>query len=696
MTWAAGNTFRKFCSKYDGTSLGVNQELTNEFDALVNSFCALAAQDSGKEAESKWYFVGLRAIYGLVISNVIKTTHAKSYLRKIIYSSLSNINSFEEYLSDERPDTLNYLGEDVPCNKADVGGDLLNTISLECAKQLIQNSSPLYFPIITETFFGYVKDNNLYENQDYCIDLAHFIMLNVSPSYRHIIVNEILKMLEHCEEIEVDQKKATLMNVIAFCLNHRMAALGLSVLEVVNTLIKHLFKLLQYKNLTMRNPHSEEFTPLESEFRKGIVQSIGGLATHLYYSEQINDTLQFLINKLSIGCSEKEVDGVPISAIRRALLKCMRIMVDINAEAVKKSRYDHSEIPFEMITPTLCLFANEHPSVRKEYGFFFLSCLDNSDIGRSNATSIKSSISSTKHVHRTSDRTLKFRASLHEALYKYALKDSLFPLDYSIILSIFKKLIQRYQHEELIRAIPVMFKLQEIADSLEHPHALDQLVASYFEYVAKTLEMPALEEYISEVIKTRKQVRCWYNPRDCNIEDLRDLEGKTFAMLTEKPTMSEHSRRVNIDPEVIRKIVADDELSQRQFSDLQRRLNLEYDPEGSSSGLQYSSANLSPGVTGAKVHPKLSTPLIIRPQQTNEPTKPPKVENLLEALKSGNDDSSDFLDSDSSDVLREGSVNSGTKKSEKLKPDVANLLKSISVSSFTNPNSLVNTPHFHS
>ncbi|ORX90493.1 hypothetical protein K493DRAFT_339962 [Basidiobolus meristosporus CBS 931.73] len=698
LSWAAANTFRRFCTLHDGSTLGVDENLTREFDSLTSSFIKEASKDTSKESEKKWRLLGLRAIHGLVSSTIIKSSSPKAYLKELIYSILSNIDSFKAYLTEsDLPETPECLEEHYTLSPTEMSEATTNVCSLECGKQLLQNSPPLYLREITVIFFSYIEEHNHYQCQDYCIDLVHFIMLNVAPSYRHIIVNEIRKMLKLCNEMEVDQRKATLINLIAFCLANRMVAVGLSVLEVVEALIDHLFIMLKYKSLNKNNTHPHEFTPLEAEFRKGIVESIGGLATHLYYSEQINDILDFLIKKLSLNCKEQVVDEVPVSSIRRAVLKCMKILVDTNSKAVEDSHYGNSEVPYSIISPTFCLFTNEHPSVRKEYGFFFLSYLDNWSIheSKNTATPKSSTINSAKHVHRSVDTALEFRHALHQALFDCTLQESLFPLDYSIILSIFKKLLQRYQHDELIRVTPLMFKLQGTANSIEQPHALDQFVASYFEYAGEFLEIEQLRTYMKEVIKTRKQSNCWFDPRDCNLNDLKCMEGKTFAMLKENNNLSYQARRVNIDPDTIKEILLHDEHSQRQFSDLEKRLDLEYDPKGSSYDSLRSSICSQQCASGAHVHHlKLSAPLIVR-HEDSEPPVSPKVENLLEALKNGND-SSDFMDSDSSDVPREMSLTSRTIRSDRSKADIKNLLRSVSVRA-TVPSSisLVNTPHLH-
>jgi len=89
-------------------------------------------------------------------------------------------------------------------------------------------------------------------------------------------------------------------------------------------------------------------------------------------------------------------------------------------------------------------------------------------------------------------------------LYKYALLNSSKPADHLALLSILRSLLLRFRADQIIRGIPVVFKLQSEAkdeklDGFARQRALASLIALYFYDIAQVLDIPELQQYIKRV-----------------------------------------------------------------------------------------------------------------------------------------------------------------------------------------------------
>lgn len=125
------------------------------------------------------------------------------------------------------------------------------------------------------------------------------------------------------------EKHASLISVLSSILNAPRAPLvGISVLEVLNTLFSLLIKTLP----PALNINGETTTaPTESIYaqaiHEGIIHSIGGLASQIYYQNQMNDMIGYLVAKLRPNTTLDQVEGIPIGKYRRVTLKCLEQIV---------------------------------------------------------------------------------------------------------------------------------------------------------------------------------------------------------------------------------------------------------------------------------------------------------------------------------------------------------------------------------
>jgi hypothetical protein len=90
-------------------------------------------------------------------------------------------------------------------------------------------------------------------------------------------------------------------------------------------------------------------------------------------------------------------------------------------------------------------------------------------------------------------------------LYQYALLENSKPADNVALLLILRSLLLQFRADQIIRGIPVIFKLQSEAKDSEklngfaRQRALASVIALYFYDIAQVLDIPELHQYVETV-----------------------------------------------------------------------------------------------------------------------------------------------------------------------------------------------------
>lgn len=134
------------------------------------------------------------------------------------------------------------------------------------------------------------------------------------------------------------ERHASLVSILNGILNvPRTPLVGISVLEVLNALFSLLIKTLppttpssstkEGTTMTTTIAITGTDTTCEQTIHEGIVHSIGGLASQIYYQNQMNDMTGYLVAKLRPSTTLDQVEGMPIERYRNVTLKCLEQIV---------------------------------------------------------------------------------------------------------------------------------------------------------------------------------------------------------------------------------------------------------------------------------------------------------------------------------------------------------------------------------
>lgn len=141
------------------------------------------------------------------------------------------------------------------------------------------------------------------------------------------------------------EKHASLVSILDTILNANIPLVGISVLEVLNSLFTHLIKSVQDGHSFRESEPSDVSGSMEYVIQQGLIHSISGMASQTYYLNQLNDITGYIISKLRVGNNSMEViEGLPIIQYRKVVLQCLDLVtVSSAAAAEKESKSDDTE-----------------------------------------------------------------------------------------------------------------------------------------------------------------------------------------------------------------------------------------------------------------------------------------------------------------------------------------------------------------
>ncbi|ORX33883.1 hypothetical protein BCR36DRAFT_588576 [Piromyces finnis] len=212
----------------------------------------------------------------------------------------------------------------------------------------------------------FLNDKDQWSYLHYLTKILKIAMDAIQNQYRYLLITSLFKHSNY------------IIFVLTFVITSDERSIGLTCLELLDNLTKHL--LISVKDKTNSKEDIEVF-------QSAVIDCIGTLARNIYYPEQTNDMLSFLINRLCFtGDVNKEKKDVP--PISRKLLNnlfhCLRRVLENRkvSDSNTSVNYTPVGIPIELITSTNDTAANakKQTMMNKEYHFVLYDYLNKNDL----------------------------------------------------------------------------------------------------------------------------------------------------------------------------------------------------------------------------------------------------------------------------------------------------------------------------
>ncbi|ORX94128.1 hypothetical protein K493DRAFT_337944 [Basidiobolus meristosporus CBS 931.73] len=693
-TMAAVQTFSIFCSTYDGSSLGMDNELSGLLEGLLMKYSDWCqSPDTSTKPNQSMRILGLTALFNFISSPSGKSSFVKKHLSIILPAFLYNIDNVRvgaDCLNIENPaKSLDFKPLDILSIASDETGDKdVNELALSCLRNLMNHTNAASISAISKHFFRYLDETNFWNHQECAIEIIHFILDNMETRYRFMVVNEVIKRID--TEF-LTPKKYILTKLLTSLLLNCMVTPGISVLELLAVLIDYYADSLKVTNAS--SALAANFISLESD----LIRAIGSLTTNIYYVGQVADIVNFILGKMKIGEKHAKIDGIPASLFRVKMLQCLTAVVANKVACTNSSITPRTT--FRVVASALPLLKNESFEIRRETGVFLTACLGNENIGANHLPNRKLTINS-RLVRRNSNPDAKFRNSVYKMLVECVTRKGALPFDFAIALSICKQMLERYGFEDLVLSLPMMFRLQRHNESNIHGSfatkvLFDQLIDLYILHLSVHLGVPDVTSQVKCVIEQRKNANQWCplfgeNDRD----NFAQLDGQSISDINRNNRNPEDYQPISLCfQEILRALNHRIELK-RRFAELEKRLTVENsiftteDPKKLISRTITSTSRVMQGLI-----PKFTFPTLHKSEPKASGTrKPVKFETLKEALRLSWDSTSEH-DADSSDRHTLSQTTHSKKSQKSSRSDMSQLLRTISSRSSSGAPSLVNTPY---
>ncbi|KAL1923403.1 uncharacterized protein VTP21DRAFT_8383 [Calcarisporiella thermophila] len=507
--------FVLFTSIIRGSTFSADSDITETYVQLIRNFSDLSLNNSGVEENMRIRILALRALRAAVSSEILYSSAPTEQLIPILSSVLSIIigsnESMEKFQEREDAETKEDLFSEESEEDTE---EELQIQAMRVLKTLFVNSNAVVIRCSLDSTFKFLDGQGKWYPNEFGVELMRLLVKCFQPQYRYMLISDIVQRLdEGVEGALFNAKNVTLVAMLDTLLSSQYSFPGLSVLEILGSLVNFLMNSLKEHDL---EENESDNSIIQRRIHCGLVQSIGALAKHVYYYSQVNDIISHLISKLRVNVSLDEVDGIPIWRLRSSVLKCLLLVVLTNYNA--STTTDEVEegvgtvrapLSFEFWTPAICLISCRNVRVRLEFMQAVITLLYSQLAKKTADKKISTSQTFSENVPINS----AFRTTLHDAIVEFTCLDYILPCDIMAIQGLLEVLLFYYGQDEAIKCVPLLFKLQdfamEIHDDFLRQRAIATLTLLHLDKIAEIISSSLLRNYVSGIRYARVERGEW-------------------------------------------------------------------------------------------------------------------------------------------------------------------------------------------
>ncbi|KAG2209067.1 hypothetical protein INT46_011465 [Mucor plumbeus] len=702
----ACQVFVIFTNYHDGSTLGVDAELTKDYELLLKKFATFCSfENSDETLKLQTRYIGQRALQAAVTSSALQASDFKVQL-DLILSPLINALSNSKNPANALAQSNN---EDIDINQSAIGHETLNAHAVEiiAAKTtalLFSKANGVAVKLSLGPLFTFMDTNEKWWPASFAVSMMELALDSLQPQYRYLLVSEILQQLEavktatNADKYKIE-KHASLVSILDTILNANIPLVGISVLEVLNSLFTDLIKSVQdFKTFRDKKPSSSNDlrATLEYAIQQGLAHSIGGLASQTYYLNQLNDITGYIISKLRVGNNALEtIDGLPIKEYRNVVLKCLDLVT--TASSAKELQKDDTEsnnentpvynhaVTLDAWIPALGLLTEKTSETRVGFAVTLVHYLEATS---ENEIAIEPYPKHTLNQH----GDVMLVNALHQAILDWIQLPNIDVHDVDTIHRVLTALTRKFGADETIKAVPLVFKIQELVKQTVIQHTARQravaaIVVEWLFMVGEFYRIDSLVQY-ADALKSERIRLNEYSPvflntsTENNTDKLENLEPNNTT-----PVDKFADRKL-----VIQMLSKDGPLRDEddtEGTDLEAKLMVEWGSDDYVNQDRTYRIRTSRNLNDLKA--KLATPWTNAEITRNEPGKKQtiRVENLKEALIGQTQQPQN--DANGLQSLTNACL---TKRPNEIVSDMSSLLQSLSLGTdVSNTTSLVNPPY---
>lgn len=558
-------TFEAFCVNHDASSLFADQAYLLQYEGIVSQYAAFASTRGfpGKTQPSKpvalrWRNSGLEAIKSIASSDALSSVAGRQF-EVVVPMILENLwTDNEDFLEvllkrahmEEKVNTDQLLkrrlsnstvrtvdaGDTNPIALSGSAGDVdklaeedIGVLAMQCLKQIFVMPNRSQILAATTALLRFIEERvkqdeavvKTHNGQDsgWAIKMLGLISRWAPVQDRYVILVTTMDTMVRMQlKNETLQQHLVLTAMIGSLLRSDVNLIGLSVMDVLLGLIQHMKRLVQMPgDPTGGSDNKEAAVPAETiaaqrkELLGRIQQTMGDLATHVYYADQISDMISAILLRLKPTKNNSTATSTPhngeqtdtdektstdnqieslfsLTVAKTTALKAVKLILTVANPKIKTSgniSLSRNRVPIQVWEGTHWLLRDPDGLVRKAYGDALTTWLDRETnkadlVARDDSRKTKLdplpagvgrrviSATSTREKPVKTSRTV-FLQLLHVAIYDNALQFMDYETDIALLHVLLAKLVIRLGVNAARFGVPMIFRLQEDIQDAEMP-----------------------------------------------------------------------------------------------------------------------------------------------------------------------------------------------------------------------------------
>ncbi|KAJ3299697.1 hypothetical protein HK104_007625 [Borealophlyctis nickersoniae] len=602
-------------SSYHNHEGTYDTEFTDVYSQVLQKFCKLAAYEtSDLVLQHKSRLSGLKGIQAIAKSNsFLANPRAEAYSEVMLPAILINI------MDPLRPSTLGTRSSrslrgktpSMHSHRNSITDELITDRELEhtadgCLHELFGKTNVITLKTLMGHIWKYLDTNNEWDSKSYVVHLVKTLAAAVQPQHRYVLMSLLIERLNDENFAKSTGIKTTLVAALTQMISNGGGAVGLTVLELLETLVKHL-----QQSAIAATRGGESKKEEEVVIQDALINAIGSLSVHLAYPDQINDIVAYVANRLRLDAAVPQ-DGNAAQApnapqacteIRRLHLRALAAVVttresqllsasgDLNSKRTSVSR---SHVSYELLVPMLQFLTDDNPGK-------CVAVKPCHKIAKTNVSSPKLITGMTLEI-RIQFFTFFYKLMmlealeaayrnhfapvdlevLHRRLFEYATMPTTNPVDFVIVGNLFVASLKRYYIDELLRTVPIMFALHNLIldGKVANPprqRALASMVIEYFGALGEFLNNADLKQYAAEVKQEHIDQRMWSPEIEVSYDAVAKLSTRTFSETEGTDFTSLQVVRIPLNKARLLQVLAEDPIVQRA-ENAQQKLAIDYVP----------------------------------------------------------------------------------------------------------------------
>lgn len=554
-------TFDAFCQNHDASSLFADQVYLQQYENVVKQYASLAStreaqakNQASKPVALRWRTAGLDAIKSISSADALSSIAGRQ-LDVVVPMILENLwTDNEEFLDvllrranmEEKVSTEEMLkrrtssstvrtadaaGDPNPIALSGTAGDVdklaeedTGVLAMQCLKSIFMVPNRQQIHGATTALLRFIEERIQQDetvvrtsngnDSGWAIKMFRLVSRWAPMQERYVIlVTATDTMVRTQLKDETLRQHLVLTAMIGSLLRSDVNLIGLSVMDVMLGLIQHMKRLLQMPGDPTGGTSKETASPgsQRRELLGRIQQTMGDLATHVYYNEQIIDMVSALLLQLKPSKNSAAASATPhseqtdtetkssddnnldsllsltiskITALRavKTILKVANPKVKMGG-SINLSRYP---VPIEKWEGTQWLLRDPDGEVRKAYVDALLTWLDREtkkadliaqedsrSMGQQEPptlTDIRRARPVTTYRERPGRKPKSiFLHLLHIAIYDNALQFVDYDADIVLLHILLTKLVNRLGVNAVRFGLPMVFRLQEDIQDADTP-----------------------------------------------------------------------------------------------------------------------------------------------------------------------------------------------------------------------------------